>query len=334
MEPIRPDDDELRATRGGNTGKPREKTPDKAAEAPARGGSGNGGKGGAGGNGGNGGRKSSGPWLLFALLLVAGAGALGWYQQNDRIEQMESLLEEADYWARQSKLTLARVEGELTDTGEDLQEAGQSIEQRLDAQNKRLDNADSEIRKLWGVANDRNKARLNDHEERLNTLVQRIEDADSRRQALAASLDELQQTFESGLSDLESSLEQKLAAQEERLAGQQSTLAKHQSTLETQQSTLEKMQASLASVDDRVENRLKRFEREQNLTMDGLEGRISALEKTTEALSGGELRAIRTELATLKQTVSSIDASRAQLTSRLVRLSEEVGQLRSQSGAQ
>lgn len=320
MEPIRPDDDELRATRGSSSGKSREKAPAKTPGTTAKEGPGKGGKRGDVGNGGSGGKKSSGPWLLFLLLIVAGAGALGWYQQNDRIARMESQLEEADYWARQSKLALARFEGELSDTGEDLQEAGQSIEQRLNAQAGRLDNADSEIRKLWGVANDRNKARLNDHEERLNGLDQSLEAADSRSQALSASVEELRKTLESGLDGLESSLEQKLAAQQERLA--------------SQQSTLDKMQTSLASVDDQIETRLKRFQREQNLTIDGLEGRISALEKTTEALEGGQIRSIRAELETLKQTVSSIDASRTQLTSRLVRLSEEVSQLRSTTDGQ
>ena len=320
MEPIRPDDDELRATRGSNSGKSRDKTPAKAPGTSAKGASGNGGKPGDSGKGGSGGGKSSGPWLLFALLIVAGAGALGWYQQNDRIAQMESQLEEADYWARQSKLALARFEGELSDTGEDLEETGQSIEQQLDAQAKRLDIADSEIRKLWGVANDRNKTRLNDHEERLEALAQVSNEADSRRQALSASLGELQKTLESGLAGLTSSVEQKLGVQEETLA--------------RQQSALDRMQASLASVDDRVESRLKRFQREQSLTIDNLEGRISSLEKTTEVLSGGEVRAINAELATLKQTVSSIDASRAQLTARLVRLSEEVSQLRSRAANQ
>lgn len=324
MEPIRPDDDELRATRSSNTEKKSEKKPEKAPRASAKGA---GGKGGDGGNGGSGGKKPSGPLFLLALLIVAGAGALGWYQQNDRIAQMESQLEEADYWARQSKLALARFEGELSDTGENLQEAGQSIEQQLEAQTKRLDNADSEIRKLWGVANDRNKSRLNDHEERLKALGQSIREADAGRQALSASLNDLQETVESGMNGLESSLEQKMAAQSERLTRQQSSLEKVQAGLD-------KMKASLASVDDQIDNRLKRFQREQTLTIDGLEGRISSLEKTTEALSGGEIESIRAELDTLRQTVSSIDASRGQLTSRLVRLSEEVSQLRSQAGGQ
>jgi|AntRauTorcE11898_2_1112593.scaffolds.fasta_scaffold01451_2 chromosome segregation ATPase len=318
MEPIRPDDDELRATRGSNTEQRQGKKPEKPGKSPRD--SGKGGKGGGGGDGGDGGRKSSGPLFLIALLAVAVAGAAGWYQQNQRIVQMESQVEEADYWARQSKLALARFEGELSETGEDLQEAGQSIEQQLSDQSQRLDTADSEIRKLWGVANDRNKSRLNDHETRLKALDETVKEAASKRQALTGTLSELEKTLASELGTLESSLKQEIAAQGKRV--------------DSQQAALDETKASVAAVDEDVENRLKRFQREQSLTIDGLEGRLSSLEKTAQTLSGGEIQSLRSELATLKQTVSSIDASRAQLTSRLVRLSEEVGQLRSQGGGQ
>jgi chromosome segregation ATPase len=318
MEPIRPDDDELRATRGSNTEQRQGKKPEKPGKSPRD--SGKGGKGGGGGDGGDGGRKSSGPLFLIALLAVAVAGAAGWYQQNQRIVQMESQVEEADYWARQSKLALARFEGELSETGEDLQEAGQSIEQQLSDQSQRLDTADSEIRKLWGVANDRNKSRLNDHETRLKALDETVKEAASKRQALTGTLSELEKTLASELGTLESSLKQEIAAQGKRV--------------DSQQAALDETKASVAAVDEDVENRLKRFQREQSLTIDGLEGRLSSLEKTAQTLSGGEIESLRSELATLKQTVSSIDASRAQLTSRLVRLSEEVGQLRSQGGGQ
>ena len=315
MEPIRPDDDELRATRGSNTEQRQGKKPEKPGKSPR-----DSGKGGKGGGGGDGGRKSSGPLFLIALLAVAVAGAAGWYQQNQRIVQMESQVEEADYWARQSKLALARFEGELSETGEDLQEAGQSIEQQLSDQSQRLDTADSEIRKLWGVANDRNKSRLNDHETRLKALDETVKEAASKRQALTGTLSELEKTLASELGTLESSLKQEIAAQGKRV--------------DSQQAALDETKASVAAVDEDVENRLKRFQREQSLTIDGLEGRLSSLEKTAQTLSGGEIESLRSELATLKQTVSSIDASRAQLTSRLVRLSEEVGQLRSQGGGQ
>lgn len=315
MEPIRPDDDELRATRDSNTEKPKGKPPGrKDGNPPAKGG-----QGGSGGNSG-GGKKSSGPLLLIALLAAVGAGAVGWYQQEQRIEQMESQLEEADYWARQSKLAIARFEGELSETGEDLEQTGQSIEERLSQQGERLDTADSEIRKLWGVANDRNRSRLNDHEARLESLGNTLEETTANTESLTTSLDELGQSVDSRVTSLETSLKQEMAAQGERL--------------DTQASALEEVQASVASVDDQVESRIKRFEREQSLTIDGLEGRISSLERATDALTGEKIESISAELDTLKQTVESIDSSRAQLTSRLVRLSEEVSQLRSRVGGQ
>ena len=304
MEPIRPDDDELRATRDGNAEQPKESKPKKGGTPPEKP-----------GNGGGGGRKGrSGFWGLLAILVVAGAGAAGWYQQSERIARMESQLEEADYWARQSKLALARFEGELSETGEDLQQTGQSIEQRFSDQEERLDTADSEIRKLWGIANDRNKSRLNDHEARLDALNKTVEQAATERAALSAALDSFEESIGSQISALESSLQKDLQVRDERADAQQSALGE--------------LRASVSSMEDLVESRITRLEREQSLTIDGLEGRISSLEKATEALTGGEIESIRSELNSLKRTVESIDASRAQLTSRLVRLSEEVSQLR------
>lgn len=297
MEPIRPDKDELRASREGE-GRP---SPSKKAGKKA------------------GGR---GAVLYLALLALAVVGAAGWYQQSQRIAQMESQLEEAEYWARQSKLALARFEGELSETGEDLQEKGQSIEERFSAQSQRLDTADSEIRKLWGVANDRNKSRLNAHESRLDKLDQTAQSlaqaqklAASERQSLVTKVGELKKSLGSELASLESQLNQRLASQSERLG--------------SQGADIEQAQAALATVDESVQQ-LKRSQREQSLTMNGLDGRIAALEKTTRSLSDKDIESLRSDLASLKQTVSAIDASRAQLTSRLVRVSEEVSQLRSQ----
>jgi chromosome segregation ATPase len=304
MEPIRPDEDELRASRSNNTEK---KEPQKPAKKATK--SGNGGR--------------SGPSTMLSLLVmlaVAGVGAFAWYQHSQRIQQLESQLEEADYWVRQSKLALARFEGELSETGEDLQEAGQSIEQRLSNQSARLDEADSEIRKLWGVANDRNKARLNEHEARLDSLNEALKAAAGQREALVADVNTLEETLSSEVDALETSIQQQATAQNQQL--------------ESQQSALKELQSALAGIKESVDSRLTRFQREQALTISGLESRISSLEVATQKLSGDSVASLKSDLANLKQTVSSIDASRAQLTSRLVRLSEEVSQLRARLPAQ
>lgn len=328
MEPIRPDEDEVRT---GSAGKKQEESLSAQRESPTvnkkpevrAGGSGNGGRGQSGGkNGkGSGGGSGRGVVLAIGLLIVAGAAGAGWYQQEQRIQVLEGQLEEADYWARQSKLALARFEGELSETGENLQEKGQSLEETLASHKERLNTADSEIAKLWGVANDRNRKRLDDHEQRLTSLRADIDSGKSERDTLAASVNKLETTLASQLDKARADLERQLTAVRE--TGQENA------------SRLTALDESLAGVDKMVERQLLRFEREQNLTIDGLDSRIASLEKATDNLSSsGQLETVRKDLAGLKQTVSSIDSSRAQLTSRLVRLSEEVNDLRSRIAGQ
>lgn len=329
MEPIRPDDDEVHASETGNNpeeGLSAEREPLAGGKPAARNKSGVV-AGGAPGNGGpakpagktskvsGGGGSGRNTMLVIGLLLVAGAAGAGWYQQEQRIQMLEGQLEEADYWARQSKLALARFEGELTETGENLQERGQSIEETLASQNERLDTADSEIRKLWGVANDRNRKQLDDHEARLESLRADVDSSNSEREALLASVEELETTVSTGLEEVRSDLERQLTAVRE--TGRENA------------ARLTELDKSLSGVDKMVERQLVRFEREQKLTIDGLESRIAALERATNNLSnGGQLAAVREDLAGLRETVSAIDSSRAQLTSRLVRLAEEVNDLR------
>jgi len=330
MEPIRPDEDEVRTGPAGQKQEEKlsaQREPASAGKKSDAAGVTAAGSGGPRKPGGEnrkpsgGGGSGRGVMLGIGLLIVAGAAGAGWYQQEQRIQMLEGQLEEADYWARQSKLALARFEGELSETGESLQEKGQSIEETLASHQERLETADSEIRKLWGVANDRNRKRLDDHEERLESLRADIDSGKSARETLTASVEELETTVSSQLDEVRSDLERQLTAVRE--TGQENA------------SRLTKLDESLAGIDKMVERQLLRFEREQNLTIEGLESRIAALEKATGNLSSsGQLDRVREDLAGLRQTVSAIDSSRSQLTSRLVRLSEEVNDLRSQISGQ
>lgn len=322
MEPIRPDDDELRADPPiGGARKNPEPAKKRAGQSKKTGG-GMGNDGGPrapqSGSGGNGGGRL-GVWL--ALVLVAAVAGGGWFTQAQQIEALEGQLEEADYWARQSKLALARFEGDLSETGENLEERGQSIEQKLSDQNDRLDTADSEIRKLWAIANERNKKRLDDHQARLETLTGGLAQEGDAREALAASIDSLESSLTGELASLKTELEQQVVALKE--------------STEQADKRLTELNSALDGVDQLVDGRIQRFEREQKLGLDGMEGRISALERTVENVADGSaVNSVRTELNRLKETVESIDASRSQLTSRLVRLSEQVDNLRNQSASQ
>ncbi len=322
MEPIRPDDDELRAERPIGSAEPK-KPADRKPKASSAGGaepprekpaarqkSGNGG-----------GRRGSSAMLWVLLVVVAAAAGAGWYTQEQRVQALESQLEEADYWARQSKLALARFEGELSETGENLQERGESLEDKIAAQEKRLDTADSEIRKLWAVANERNKKRLDEHQERLAALESGLAENDKAIGAVEASVEQARQSLSADIVALKNQTETSVAALQD--ANRQAT------------EQLTRLSQQLADVDQVIENRIRRFEQEQKLGISGLEGRVAALERETDQLAGdSRVQALSNELANLKRTVDSIDASRSQLTSRLVRLSEEVNQLRTQVSGQ
>lgn len=323
MEPIRPDDDELRAERPIGSAEP--KKPAEKKSRPSSGGKGEPSapakppKGGKGGNGGSGHGSSAMLWVLLIVLAVAGGA--GWYSQEQRVRALEGQLEEADYWARQSKLALARFEGELSETGENLQERGATLEEQIAAHTKRLDTADSEIRKLWAIANERNKKRLDDQQERIAALESGLAEGKQAIVALEASVEKVQSSLSADIAALKQQTETSITALQE--ASRQAT------------DQLTKLSQQLADVDQVIESRIRRFEQEQKLGISGMEGRISALERETDELAGdGRVQALRSEVASLKRTVESIDASRSQLTSRLVRLSEEVNQLRSQVSGQ
>ncbi|AOY87172.1 hypothetical protein BKP64_02665 [Marinobacter salinus] len=321
MEPIRPDDDELRAE--APIGSAERKRPAEPRPQPSSGG-------GqekppkptkrAKGDGGKGSGRGSLSLLWLLLIGLACAAVAGWYSQNQRIQALESQLEEADYWARQSKLALARFQGELSETGESLQERGASLSDQIAANTKQLETVNSEIGKLWVVSNERNKARLNDHQERLTAVEKGLAEDSKALAAMETSMNQMRSSFTDDLAALKDQTQTSIVSLQD--ANRQAT------------EQLTALSQEIAGVDQIVESRIRRFEQEQKLGISGMEGRITALEKETDSLAGdGRLRALQNELASVKKTVQAIDSSRAQLTSRLVRLSEEVNTLRSQLSA-
>ncbi|WP_036183413.1 hypothetical protein [Marinobacter sp. ELB17] len=330
MEPIRPDKDELRAERpdspmgsakAAGSAKPAptsQSKPGKAPETPkAAAGS---------GSQGNGSGGAGFLWLLVILLACVAGG--GWYIQGQRIEALENQVEEADSWVRQSKLALARFEGTLSETGENLQQAGLSLDEQLASQKARLDNADSEIRKLWVIANERNKQQLEQQ---------------------AAAISELETALGKNRNDLvsvQTSVASAEAAFSEAVKLQQSERAELVARVSVVQTSASSLKTELAaanqktdtltkSIDERIATSIRRFEQEQKLTTSSIESRIAALEKAvTSTTSGNGPDAVQREIAELKKTVEVIDSSRSQMTSRLVRLSQEVNNLQAKLASQ
>lgn len=105
-------------------------------------------------------------WVLFLLLLLvlvcAGLSAM-LFQQVQAVDVLERRLSNTDEFIGQNKLLMARLEGEVSETEAELEETGSVA-------GKKLDVLESEVRKLWGVAYDRNRKTLKAHDDRLKKL--------------------------------------------------------------------------------------------------------------------------------------------------------------------
>ncbi|WP_273252086.1 hypothetical protein [Marinobacter psychrophilus] len=330
MEPIRPDKDELRAERpdspmgsakSAGSAKPAPTSQSKPAKTPetpkAAAGS---------GSQGNGSGGAGILWLLVVVLACVAVG--GWYIQGQRIQALENQVEEADSWVRQSKLALARFEGTLSETGENLEQAGVSLDEQLASQKTRLDNADSEIRKLWVIANERNKQLL----EQQAAAISELETALGKNRNDLVSVQTAVASAETALSDAITRQQGERA----ELAARVSAVQTSALSLKAELATANQKTDTLAkSTDERITTSIRRFEQEQKLTTSSIESRIAALEKAvTSTTSGNGAGAMQSEIAELKKTVEVIDSSRSQMTSRLVRLSQEVNDLQAKLAGQ
>ncbi len=115
-------------------------------------------------------KSGSGVSLLLSFIIVLALFALGWYswQQQQEIDRLNERLGDASGFMDQSKLLIARLEGKLSETGEVLAETGTSAE-------KKLAFLDTEMRKLWGVSNDRNKKAIEENQQALAGLDKKLD---------------------------------------------------------------------------------------------------------------------------------------------------------------
>lgn len=146
--------------------------------------------------------------FLLAIAALAGAGFLYWQAQQYRA-QADATLKDADN-------RLAQLESRLDFTDEESTQSVESIRVKLKW-------ADSEIRKLWGVANDRNRKAIATHQQQLASLTKKVATAganakngvsasSANKKQLATALQQLQQ-----LQASSASAETKLKAQQASL---------------------------------------------------------------------------------------------------------------------
>ncbi|MFE8073261.1 hypothetical protein QQM79_19545 [Marinobacteraceae bacterium S3BR75-40.1] len=282
MEPIRPERDEVAARKGAKA-KPEKPAkgaapkPERAPRPPKA--------------------SGKGAWPVVALLivlLVAVSAVGGWllYKQNQEVNRLASNLGDAQDWINQSKLSLARFEGQLTETDQELAQSGDKVGDKMAF-------LESEIRKLWGVAYDRNRKAIKANDDQLAKLQKTLEKADGKLSELTSKLDSQAQKLEQLNTQVA-----RIDKVEEAVSG---------------------LRADLGQKVDELGSQVSRQAQQQKLALDEVRARVSALErKLRQQDSQAEVAALRKELGDLKTVVDSIDAFRSQITSRLLQLESRV----------
>lgn len=239
------------------------------------------------------GSKGSAPLFVggFVLTLVL-FGFLGWahLKQAETLKSTEKDLAEVLAFVNQSKLSMARLEGELN---AELEESGSAAEQ--------LRFLDSEMRKLWGVAGDKNKKAIAQNKDAISGLgVQVSQLKDKQVKALQAQIAEQGKQMTQLQSQLSESkdLAKQLASLKKQIANGQGELAL----------TREALEANVESLGKRVAT---------------LDEKVSGL-----ANSGSGQLALDNAKA-----IASIDASRRQLNERIVALDRRLNELKLQVSA-
>jgi len=227
-------------------------------------------------------------WL--ALLAVVALGALGYWQAMQWEAQRLEAAERDAANLKQAEQRIALLEGRLSNTDDSLNESGVALKVQLKEVN-------SEIRKLWGVSNDRNKKRLNEHKKRLDGLAKQLTAAETAIQSATKTTSTMQTQL--------ATLKKQAAEQKKALAGQvDSVKALRDSTAQ-----LQKQWQSLSGKAQAGQQSAQQYADRLNLQ----EQKLASLE--------AELIA---RMATQDEAAESFDIYRKQVNQSLLKLKEEL----------
>lgn len=235
--------------------------------------------------------RSGNPLALYGLmlLLLISIGALAWMymQQRDLVQQIRAEQEEAAGFIGQSKLLLARLEGQVSETGAELQQAGSATDQKLAF-------LDSEVRKLWAIANDRNKKAIEANEQALTKLAERVGQLEQQGKAQLADVKDIKQ--------LQSSLTERL----DKVAVQSKDVADSLNGFSNRVTEL--ASNSVAALSE-----------------------VETLSQELQELKG--LKSLQAKVKEMDRDLASVDASRQQLVQRVVDLERRLNQHQFKPGA-
>ncbi|SFG05103.1 hypothetical protein [Neptunomonas qingdaonensis] len=272
--------------------------------------------------------------LILVLLTAAcsGLGYLGFGLQQTIIEQQQTVSNAAE--------RISELERMLNVASDSAVQTGQTLEQRLlqvnqDATEK-YSFYDSEIAKLWDVANKRNKNSIDALSAELKDLTEHVSKSDQTTIAANSVLVKGQQeqtkllaTFEQKVAQVATLATQAAAVDKKltELINANSQLSKDQAALKSSDAeNLKSLRQSISSLQTQIaifEETLGEKQSNQQASLNKIVSRLSAVEKSSRS-GGGNIEA---RVKANEQAIRAIDGTRRQTNSDILFLTNKLNAL-------
>ncbi len=279
--------------------------------------------------------------LILVLLTAAcsGLGYLGFGLQQSIIEQQQAVSNAA---ARISEL-----EKMLNVASDSAVQTGQTLEQRLLQVNQdaiaKYTLYDSEISKLWDVANKRNKNSIDALSTELKGLTERVSKSDQANSALAKGqqdqtklLATFEQTVKGKVEQVATLMAQAAAVDKKltelikansELSKDQLILGKEQATLKSNEAqNLKSLKQSVSTLQTQIaifEETLGEEQSNQQASLKKVVSRLSAVEKASRSGSGN----VEARVKTNEQAIRAIDGTRRQMNGDILFITKKLNAL-------
>ncbi len=248
-------------------------------------------------------------YILIAVIMLISAGSVYWlWQQNQQ-------LRDEIYGARSE---IENLDHQLIAADISANEQGQSIEETLKTHN-------SEIRKLWGVAYDRNRKTIAANQSAIEALEKKLssaESANSSQTKLINSQASLISSQTAAIDKLQAEFN-KLVPSVSNLDGVVKSLARVQEDNSKQLQTVTSRVTAETKVNSEQTASLKSIE--QDLL--AMHEQITTLESATADISVADLVSIQSALTSHQDAIDSNDAFRIQVNAEIIRLRKQINQL-------
>lgn len=229
-----------------------------------------------------------GGWMIACLVLVVLIAVMGvWFQK-----QMTVLQAQMDERISESSQKLGNLQSRLSATDETLNQSSDRLQDTVRAHGKKLEENNTEIRKLWDLSNKRNRADIAEQSKKLTALSGTLNEVkkaqagvDGKLQGISKETAALKKQVDSAVTAVNKSSEQ-WQTRISQMQTQVDVLAENINQLESQQQNLknglakvEKAQAGLAALKDRLDETeaaiaaFDAYRLQVNSRLDKLEGR-------------------------------------------------------------